>query len=739
MAKTDDKELLATARERFRRAYDAELHMRQRWRDDWRFGVLGDEHQWDERALQARKLAGRPALTVNKISQHVRQVVNDIRQNRPAIKVLPVDDVADPDTAEIMTGMCRHIYHSSDGEIATDTAAEHAIVSGWGYFRILTEATKDGGLLDIVFRRVANALSVRLDPDAEDPTGSDAQWGFITRAFGREEAKRKFGLKDKDFRSWEAGGEEWECWHDDDSIVVAEYYYKDDDGAWQWCKMVADRVIERTPWPGSMIPIIRIIGNESHINGERDYWGMVRPARGSQQLYNLWVTAEAEIVSLMPKAPYLMPEGADEGYENEWASANSDNLAVIHYKGIDANGNPVSPPQRVQPPMPPAGIIQAKLGASDDIKAVMGQYDASLGQRSNETSGKAIVARQREGDTSTYHYIDNVARGMRQAGRIIIDLVPHVYDVARIARIMGEDGTVDMVPVDPSMQMAMQKSQDSTGKIRRAINPGVGRYDVMVVTGPSFTTKRQEGAEWMTQAMQGNPQLMQIMGDLYFRSLDVPYADDIAKRMKAMLPPQIAQMEQQEGSGIPPQAAAQMQGMQQQMQMMQAQLQQAMTALQDAQQQAKSKDGELQIKAAELQLKAREVSVKEAETQIKAQELELKAAEIQGDQAIEMAKLQADATTRAMQCATQQDAPESGVERTETESGGDDMPQRDPEIVAALASLAQQTQAIEQTLQQVVETISAPKLIDRDASGRAVAVGGRAIVRDENGTLLGVE
>lgn len=719
----NDKELLEEARSRFRLAYDAEATMRQRWREDWEFGVLGQ--QWDDEALEARKVSGRPALTVNKLAQHIRQVVNDIRQNRPAIKVLPVDDVADPETAEILTGVCRHIYHSSDGEIATDCAAEHAVVSGWGYLRVLTEVVDEAPnrkLQDIVLRRIGNCLSVYLDPDSIDPTGSDARWGFITSRVSKKEAKRKWKVKEKDLVAWSEGGEEWECWHDSESVIVAEYYYLED-AKWYWCKMLADRVIERTDWPSRFLPIVRVIGNESLLDGERDYWGMVRPARDAQKLYNLWTTAEAETVSLMPKSPYVMPAGADEGFEGEWARANTDNLPVIHYNSVDANGSPVAAPQRVQPPLPPAGIIQAKLGASDDIKAVTGQYDASLGQRSNETSGRAILARQREGDTSTFHYIDNVARSMRQIGRIIIDLLPAVYDVARIARIMGEDGTVDMVQSDPSLPTAMQQQQDATGGIRRAINPTVGRYDVMVSSGPSYTTKRQEGAEWMTQAMQGNPALMQIMGDLYFRALDVPYADDIAKRMKAMLPPQIAQLEQASAQGIPPQAAAQMAQMGQALQAMQAQMQQAGAAVQEAQAAAQSKQGdlalkaqELQIKAQELQIKAREVAVKEQQTAIQAQEAQLRAAEIQGNQAIEVAKLQADAQMREQ---------EQMREAEESEAEGEAQAQMAAQLGGALEALAGQMAQLNQQVAAIGQTV---------AGQQTVAV---KAVRDETGRIVG--
>jgi hypothetical protein len=322
---------------------------------------------------------------------------------------------------------------------------------------------------------------------------------------------------------------------------------------------------------------------------------------------------------------------------------------------------------------------------------------------------------------------------MRQCGRVIVDLLPYIYDVRRIARLMGEDGTVDMVQADPNIPTAMQQVQDLTGKVRKVINPTVGRYDVMVVSGPSYTTKRQEGAEWMTQALQGNPQLLQVMGDLYFRALDVPYADEIAKRMKAMLPPQVLQSEEEGNQGIPPQVAAQMQQMGAALQDAQQQLQAAAAEVGKAQMAAQSKQGDLAIKQQELQIKAQELQLKASELALKERELSLKEAELQADTAIEVAKLQADTDIRAMQA--QQPA--------EAEEAEDEEPERDEPMgqIALGMQLAQAIAGLQQQIGALAQQVAGVKTVAiqpiKDAQGRVI--GGRLQRADGTVDTVGVQ
>jgi hypothetical protein len=159
---------------------------------------------------------------------------------------------------------------------------------------------------------------------------------------------------------------------------------------------------------------------------------------------------------------------------------------------------------------------------------------------SNERSGKAILARQKEGDTGTYHYVDNLGRAVRYVGRIIIDLIPKIYDTQRIARIIGEDGKVEHAKINPEQQEPVRKIVDQAGiVIEKIYNPTVGKYDVMVETGPGYASKRQEALDAMSQLLQGNPELWAVAGDLFVKNMDWPGAQEMAKRFAKTIDPKL--------------------------------------------------------------------------------------------------------------------------------------------------------------------------------------------------------
>lgn len=245
--------------------------------------------------------------------------------------------------------------------------------------------------------------------------------------------------------------------------------------------------------------------------------------------------------------------------------------------------------------MAQVGLIQAKMGASDDIKASTGQYDSSLGATSNERSGKAILAREHQSDTGTYHFVDNYARVVRHVTRQIIDLIPKIYDVKRIARIIGEDGETDMVDIDPEQQEPVKEIRNQEDiVIRRVYNPSVGKYDVRVTTGPSYMTKRQEALEGMVQILQGNPQLWGVAGDLVVKQMDWPGAQQLSERLAKTIDPKL--LDDQKN------VSPQLQAAQQQMQAMAQELDQLHNMLQQAQnsieiQEQRRKDYEAEIKA----------------------------------------------------------------------------------------------------------------------------------------------
>lgn len=646
-----DEEILSLARKRLQSALSSYSDSREDELDDLRFYAGSPDNQWQWPAdvlgtrgsVQGQTINARPCLTINKLPQHVKQVTNDQRQNRPSGKVIPADDKADVKVAEILNGIVRHIEYISDADVAYDTACENQVTFGEGYFRLLTEYCDDTSFdQDIRIGRIRNSFSVYMDPTIQDPCGSDAEWCFITEDLIKEDFERQFP-KAKPITSIQAqgvGDESIAPWISENTVRIAEYFYKEhvsktlnlyQDGTThfsdskeakeldsyglkpiktrdvdvqmvKWIKTNGFEILEERDWPGKWIPVIRVIGNEYEVEGRIYIAGLVRNAKDAQRMYNYWVSQEAEMLALAPKAPFIGYGGQFEGYENQWKTANVTNWPYLEVNPdvTDANGSVLPLPQRAPPPLPQAGLIQAKMGAADDIKTTTGQYDASLGAEANEKSGRAILARERQTDTGTYHYVDNLARAVRYCTRQIVDLIPKIYDTKRIARIVGLDGEVDQVEIDPDQDRPVREIEDmeTNAVIKTIYNPSIGKYDVCVTTGPSYMTKRQEAMEAMAQLLQGNPQLWAVTGDLFVKNMDWPGAEEIAERLKKTMDPKLFE------EGDDPAIAQAQQVIEQQQQ----QMQQMAAMLQNVQQSMEAQ--ELRIKEQEANIKAYDAETK---------------------------------------------------------------------------------------------------------------------------------
>lgn len=574
--KSEEGKIVREAHERFKRCQDAESDFRELFLEDLRFahGDSDNGYQWPDIIRSAREQERRPCLTINKTIQHNRQITNEVRQNSPSVRVVPVDSGADKKTAEIFNGIIRHIEACSSADVAYETACEFAVDAGIGYWRITTDyAYEDTFDQEIYIKRIKNPLNVYLDPDIQEADGCDARFGFIFEDISREEFEARY--PDQDVVSWPLeGGDDW---LGKDRIRIAEYFYcteekdtliADEQGNTirlgelaaeqremakamavrtreikskkvKWCFIAGDVELEKRDWLGIYIPIVRVVGEETEIDGKIDRKGHTRYMKDPARMYNYWSSSATESVALQSKTPWVSPAEAIEGYERYWETANTDNHSYLPYNHVDENGNPVPPPQRAQPPVMPSAYMQGMQVAAEEMKMASGQYDASLGARSNETSGRAIRARQMEGDTATFHFIDNLSRAIRYTGKILVDLIPKIYDTPRIIRILGEDGEDEQVNIDPNQPQAMVERKDMTGDIQRIYNLNVGRYDVTVAVGPSYTSRRSEAWEAMTQLAQGNPALMQQAGDLIMKAADFPMADELAERLAKFLPPGI--------------------------------------------------------------------------------------------------------------------------------------------------------------------------------------------------------
>lgn len=583
---------LATMRHRFTVASAAYADSREDELDDLRFmaGSPDNQYQWPadvlatRGAVQGQTINARPCLTINKLPQHVRLVTNEQRQNRPSGKVIPADDKADVAVAEVFQGIVRHIEYLSDADVAYDTACDNQVTYGEGYIRILTEYCREDSFdQDLKIGRVRNSFSVYMDPMIHDPCGSDAEWCFITEDIPKEEYERLYpdALPISVMMSQGVGDQSLSMWMSQETVRIAEYFYIDHqkkklnlypdnitafEGSPQdkqlkamfgkplksrtsehrqvkWLKTNGFEVLEERDWAGKWIPVVRVVGNEFEVDGQLYISGLVRNAKDAQRMYNYWVSQEAEMLALAPKAPFIGYGGQFEGYETNWKTANTNNWPYLEVNPdvTDGSGSPLPLPERAQPPMAQTGLIQAKVGAGEDIKATTGQYDSSIGATSNERTGRAILARQNQGDTSTYHYVDNLARAVRYTTRQLVDLIPKIYDTERVARIVGLDGEVDMVKINPNQPEPVRVIKDPiTGlDIEKIYNPSIGIYDVVVTTGPSYATKRQEAMEAMQMILQTNPQLWAVAGDLFIKNMDWPGAQEMAARFAKTLDPKV--------------------------------------------------------------------------------------------------------------------------------------------------------------------------------------------------------
>lgn len=675
--KKGDEALLAQAKTRFKQCVDDYEEERKKQLEDLIFCELD---QWPEEIRAARENdinGARPCLTLDKISQYILQVTNDLRKNRPAVKVRPVDDFSDVKTAEVLQGVIRRIEDISAADVAYLTAGESAVKIGEGYFRFVTDFEDENSFnQEILIKPVDDTFSVYLGPH-KMPDGSDAEYGFILEDMPRERFKREFPKAKSDKQDFTngMGTADLKYWTSNENVRVCEYFYFDfeqkdlyllEDGSAilkddyenqgltlgivnsrktsvkkvKWCKLTGLEILEKQEWAGKYIPIVKVEGRASTVKGKRRLKGLVRSAKDSLRAYNYWMSTLTEKMALAPKTPFIGAEGQFEGHEHKWARANTANFPYLEYKPTTVDGHLAPPPQRQGATPIEAAMIQQLSVIEHDIQTSLGMFKASVGQADPQQSGRALMALQSQTDTGTFHFPDNVAISIRHGGRILIDLIPKIYDTPRIVRIMGEDGAVSSAQIDPSQPEAMSQRQGLFGEIQTIYNLGVGKYDVTATVGPSYATKRMEQSEMMMQILQAQPEMMATIGDLLFKSFDWPMADKIAKRLQKTLPPQLQDAE--DGQEIPPQVQAAIQQIEQQNQM----LDQKAQALSQAEREIEQKAMETQRKAVEVFVKEQQLQTEAAKIELEKYAQELSAREASTPEQIDVWKAELDAKTK---------------------------------------------------------------------------------------------
>jgi hypothetical protein len=624
-----DAELVQRAKDCYRMGIDATAEWRTDALEDLQF-LKGD--QWDPSIKGQRASESRPALTVNRLPQFVRQVTNEQRQSKPSVTVSPVDDSSDVKTAEVLQGVIRNIEYTSNADAAYASGGQSAATTGLGFWDVCAEYEDEKSFDQrLTIRRINNPLSVVMDPAAKEMAGDDARWNIISTDISEGEWKASYPDKEMPKGgNWDGTGDSPAEWVAKAGVRIHEYRYVTDEpdtlinvpegtlmippgtfhdvpegGPVQaeellpqvaqtlmaqgmtfsgpvlkseihpsfaeklmaqgaetrettrrkacWAKIAGDEVIAKGEFEGRYLQLVRVVGTELDIDGATIYEGVVRHAKDTQRMLNYFVSAEAEAIALTPKAPFIAAEGQIEGHEKEWETANTKARSVLSYRPTAIGNTPVPPPQRVMSEANIQAITNARMQAADDLKAVTGIYDAALGSRSNETSGRAILARQSQGQTANFHFQDNLAMAIRYTGRILVDLIPKIYTGPRVLRMLGEDGKHEMVPVNQPGEFRGEQV---------AIDLNAGRYDVAVSMGPSYHSRREQASAQMLELLKINPALSQVAGDLLVESMDIPNGKAIADRIRKMLPPEIRPPDEKQP---PPQVLAQQ--LQQTMQM----------------------------------------------------------------------------------------------------------------------------------------------------------------------------
>lgn len=639
-----EAEIIKDSREEFEFSYHGEQPQRLREDEDLQFQV--PEFQWDaaSRASRAGRIEPggiiilpRPMLSIDKLAQPVRLVMNQFRQAKLGINIHPVSPNATDDVASLIQDLIRRIERDSNANVARGWALDRAVKCGRGFYRIVVRPDEDGynyGDLEIGVERILHQGSVWSDPSAQLPDYSDGDFAWITTWMPLSKAARLY----KGARALRAttSGIEWAgmkesapLWARESAtgvktIQIGERFYKKHQdiellvldngqaivdgeqkiprGAKVVTTLVRDRVevwqcitdgfdLLEPPkrWLGKFIPLIPVLGRELQpFDEQRRIIGIIRNARDPQRFYNTSASALMERMFAEPRNPWMGPEGFDKGREGLWARANYEGVPVLHYVPtlIPGTETAAPPPQRTQLDSTGMSIaLMALQEAGIQLQDSTAYFDPSLGKTSKqEESGRKVLALQGQGDAANSDWLENLAVAMRCEALQLIDLIPPVYDAAgRVTTVIGGANAKPRKVMlnrpyvtDPNTGLPVAAKKNANGAKFFDLRNGA-RYGVEIEIGTSFKTRLQEADEATTRLIEAQPDLLGIIGDLVFENKNFPGAKDIADRLMRMIRAQHPELfEEEEGS--PEQVAAKAKALQAQV----GQLQQAAQQLQQA-------------------------------------------------------------------------------------------------------------------------------------------------------------
>lgn len=629
-----DNDILEEARERASIAYSA-------WKDDFNSSMRSVSFysgvQWSEEERTEREQSGKVTLTVNRLPQYVSRVVGSQRKTVQSIQVSPKTSAASTEEKEltlsngekvkvsqVIADFIRDIEYSSNAREAYKMAFKHSVDGGFGWLRVYTAYEHEGFNQEIRIKGIRNRYSVFVDKKAQEPDFSDMNYAFIVEQMSRKEFNKRYpNAIEGDLGT---GIQENTFWETEDTVSVAEYFRREpykkkiallsngetvdmsdaeelseelqemdvtivktrtiDSYKVIWSKITAHSVLEKDrEFPTETIPIVPVLGREVDLNGERSFTSLIYHAIDPQRMLNATRSAALERVNLVSKTPFIAEDKAIEGYEKKWAQANIKNFGVLPFKA----GRPA--PQRQPMASAPVGEMQMGSVLNEDIQNGIGMYGASLGEQTNEISGKAIRARQSEADEGTFEFVDNLAVAVRRVGKLCVDLIPKIYDTNRIIQLRGADGTQSSVEINKE-----EEDEEGNPKITNTLDDS--KYDVYISTGASYQTRQEEASSQILELMKVNPQVAQVAPDMLVKNLDFADSDAISDRLKKTIPSNLLTKEEQEEiakDAPPPQPTPEQQLIQ----------------------------GEIQLKQQEFEFKTKELEMKMQIEEMKVQQAQL--------------------------------------------------------------------------------------------------------------------
>lgn len=612
-----NEKILAEAKERFRRCQAFETQSRSNYRSDMAFGY-GDsinQSQWEGDVIDARSSQGKPVLTMNRTKNYCYQILNDAKAHPIDIEVRAVGNGASHAAAECYEGLIRHIAYRSNSIAVYDKALHDCVFGGIGWFRITTAyAGHESWDQELFITPVKDAMSVYVDPFCTERNCSDARFGFVFSDQDKSEFLKTYGKKYKNIVGdlpFDMETEGDDLWVREDRIRICEYFRRQfesdtlhllDDGSSvkesdyddpamldmirqrsqqsreiskprvEWYLIAGSKIIDQGTFPSQYIPLVKVCAVETMIDGQLDRVSHVRSLRDSQVSYNYFSSSGVEYIANQSRSPWIADVASIEGLETYWRDSNTKSYSVLPYRGRGDDGQEIEAPRRADPPVYASGFLDGLKVAANEMELCSAQPEAIMGDPSNERSGVALEKRTRAAANSTYHFVWALAQAVEHAGRILIDAIPQVYDTERTLKILAQDGTQTTIAIDPNAPQAHMPVPALDGEsldpqqVAAVLNPAIGEYSIIASSGEAFESRRMEFVKSMLDVMAQAESIAPLCLDLVVRHMDFPGSEEVADRLRRMVPPQALGTVDPQIQQLQMQLAAQHQLLQQQQQ-----------------------------------------------------------------------------------------------------------------------------------------------------------------------------